>query len=210
MRDSVIILCSFLLGVILALCGALDSLYLTELEDLSSYALYFLLFIVGLSVGLDDNLLKAIRQIPHRVLILPLIALGGTIIGSILSFFILNYTSLLFPSLSLHKIITLSSGMGYYSITAILCTQVWGAQIGSIALLVNLLRELTTVVAAPVLSRFFGKYAATSLGGATAMDTSLPIIMKVDGNYMLPVALYNGIFFTIVVPVLISLLFSLS
>ena len=98
MRDSVIILCSFLLGVILALCGVLDSLYLTELEDLSSYALYFLLFIVGLSVGLDDNLLKAIRQIPRRVLILPLIALGGTIIGSILSFFILNYTSLLFPS----------------------------------------------------------------------------------------------------------------
>ena len=99
--------------------------------------------------------------------------------------------------------------MGYYSITTIMVGQVWGAEIASIALLVNLLRELMTIVATPILSKLFGRYAATSLGGATSLDTSLPVIMRTDGNAVVPVAVYSGMFFTIVVPFILSLLLSM-
>lgn len=210
MRDSLIILGAFLLGVALALCGALpESAYAVDLERISSYALYALLFVVGVNVGLDSSLVKTMRELPLRVLFVPIIALVGTLVGSVAAFYVLKWCGLLLPELSLHKILTLDAGMGYYSITTIMVGQVWGAEIASIALLVNLLRELTTVLGAPLLSRLFGRYAATSLGGATSMDTSLPIIMRTDGNAMVPVAAYTGIFLTVAVPFILSLLLSL-
>ena len=210
MRDSLIILGAFLLGVALALCGVMpESVYAVDLERISSYALYALLFVVGVNVGLDSSLVKAMRELPLRVLFVPIIALVGTLVGSVAAFYVLKWCGLLLPELSLHKILTLDAGMGYYSITTIMVGQVWGAEIASIALLVNLLRELTTVLGAPLLSRLFGRYAATSLGGATSMDTSLPIIMRTDGNAMVPVAAYTGIFLTVAVPFILSLLLSL-
>lgn len=210
MRDSLIILGAFLLGVALALCGVMpESAYAVDLERISSYALYALLFVVGVNVGLDSSLVKAMRELPLRVLFVPIIALVGTLVGSVAAFYVLKWCGLLLPELSLHKILTLDAGMGYYSITTIMVGQVWGAEIASIALLVNLLRELTTVLGAPLLSRLFGRYAATSLGGATSMDTSLPIIMRTDGNAMVPVAAYTGIFLTVAVPFILSLLLSL-
>lgn len=210
MRDSLIILGAFLLGVALALCGVMpESVYAVDLERISSYALYALLFVVGVNVGLDSSLVKTMRELPLRVLFVPIIALVGTLVGSVAAFYVLKWCGLLLPELSLHKILTLDAGMGYYSITTIMVGQVWGAEIASIALLVNLLRELTTVLGAPLLSRLFGRYAATSLGGATSMDTSLPIIMRTDGNAMVPVAAYTGIFLTVAVPFILSLLLSL-
>ena len=210
MRDSIIILGAFLLGVALALSGVLPgAVYDADLESVSSYALYALLFVVGVNVGLDSTLVQTVRRLPRRVLFVPLFAFVGTLIGSVAAFYVLRFCGLLLPELTLHKILTMDSGMGYYSITTIMVGQVWGAELASIALLVNLLRELTTILCAPILSRLFGRYAATSLGGATSIDTSLPIIMRTDGNAMVPVAAYSGMLFTIAVPFLLSLLLSL-
>ncbi len=210
MRDSIVILCSFLLGVFLIVGGVLPvSLYEIDLEKVSSYVLYALLFVVGVNIGVDSSLMQMVRKLPRKVLFLPLIAFAGTVVGSVIAFYLLRISGLLLPELSLYKILTLDAGMGYYSITTIMVGQVWGAEIASIALLVNLLRELTTIVCAPLLSRMFGRYAATSLGGATSIDTSLPVIMKTDGNVISTVAVYSGMFFTIAVPLILSLLLSL-
>ena len=210
MRDSLIILGAFLLGILLALSGVLDeTLYSIDLEQISSYVLYALLFCVGISIGLDSSLTQTIKKLPRKVLLFPFIAFTGTMLGAVAAYYILLPSGLLLQELSLHKILTLSSGMGYYSITTIMVGQVWGAEIASIALLVNLLRELMTIVATPILSKLFGRYAATSLGGATSLDTSLPVIMRTDGNAVVPVAVYSGMFFTIVVPFILSLLLSM-
>lgn len=208
MRDSLIIVASFLLGVLLVLTGALpQSLLSLDFESFSNYALYLLLFFVGVSIGMEADILQQVKRLPKKVLLLPLFAYAGAILASIIAYYILRGFNL--SALSLPKIAAINSGMGYYSITAIMVGQACGAEIGSIALLVNLLRELLTVLLAPLMSRWFGRYAATASGGATAIDTTLPIIMKTDGTPMFAVAAYCGMFFTIAVPFLLTLILSL-
>ncbi len=208
MRDSIIIVSSFVLGVLLILFNLLpDIFYSYNYSDISNFLLYILLFFVGVGVGLDKSIIQTIKNLNRKLLILPIVSYLSTIVGAIIGFYILDLFNIY--SLNLKEVITIDSGMGYYSITAILISQEWGAELGSIALIVNLMREIFTILFAPFLSKFFGKFAITVSAGATAIDTSLPMIIKNDGNSMFPIAAYCGMFFTIIVPLLISLLLSI-
>ncbi|MCL2727650.1 MAG: lysine exporter LysO family protein [Bacteroidales bacterium] len=64
----------------------------------------------------------------------------------------------------------IGSGMGYYSLSSVLISHSKGAELGSISLMSNILRELITLFFAPILVRTFGKLAPISAGGVTSMD----------------------------------------
>jgi len=203
-KDSAIILGCFVLGLVLALTRILpDTFYALDFEEYANWVLYAMLFAVGITIGMGDSLLTLVKKLPRRVLWLPLVALLGTWIGAVLAYFLVKAMGY---DLSLHQSVTINSAMGYYSLSAILTTQAWGATVGSICLLTNLMRELFTIVAAKPMGRVFGRFASTASGGATVTDTSLPIILKAEGNGILPAVLYYGIVINIAVPFLITLL----
>ena len=54
------------------------------------------------------------------------------------------------------------------------------------------------------MGKVFGRFASTSSGGATVTDTSLPIILKAEGNEIMPAVLYFGIVINIAVPFLLT------
>jgi uncharacterized membrane protein YbjE (DUF340 family) len=70
------------------------------------------------------------------------------------------------------------------------------------------MREIITLLAAPLFAIYFGKIAPISSGGATSMDTTLPIISKVSGKEYAMVSLFHGIVLTILVPFLVTLVLS--
>ena len=80
--------------------------------------------------------------------------------------------------------------MGYYSLSSILISEYrqmalgaqLAAELGTIALLSNVFRELFTLVASPFLARKFGPFAPIASAGATAMDVSLPVILRSSGR----------------------------
>lgn len=117
--------------------------------------------------------------------------------------------SLLLTHRSLTDCLAIGSGFGYYSLSSIFITEYRGAELGTIALLANISRELLTLLAAPLLARWFGPLAPISAGGATTMDTTLPVITRVSGQEFVVVSIFHGFVTDFSVPFLVTLFCSL-
>jgi uncharacterized membrane protein YbjE (DUF340 family) len=113
--------------------------------------------------------------------------------------------SLLLPHRTVADCLAVGSGFGYYSLSSIFITQYKGAELGTVALVANIMREICALLLAPLLVRYFGKLAPISVGGATTMDTTLPIITRCSGEEYAIVAIYHGCIMDFSVPFLVTL-----
>jgi uncharacterized membrane protein YbjE (DUF340 family) len=195
MKGSLVIVAFFILGI---LCAVLDLIPTSLLAcDLDYYALVVLLFCVGLSVGSDGAFLSKVKSLNRRLLLLPFFTILGTLGGSALA-------SLMLDGRRLFDCLAVGSGMAYYSLSSILITEYRGAELGTIALLANIIREVATLILAPLMVRFFGRLAPISAGGATTMDTTLPIITRTSGDRYTILSIYHGALVDFSVPFLVS------
>ena len=96
------------------------------------------------------------------------------------------------------------AGMAYYSLSSIFITEYRGAELGTVALLSNIAREIIALLMAPLLVRWFGRLAAIAAGGATTMDTTLPVITRVSGKEMVVVSIFHGFITDFSVPFLVT------
>lgn len=201
MRGSLIIVTFFVIGVVLGRWVELPA-FVTE-NDLTIYALYALMFLVGISIGSDKKALQALRQQNIRIVLVPLGTILGTLAGCAL-------VSAFLPHRSVTDCLAVGSGFGYYSLSSIFITQYKGAELGTIALMSNIMRELITLLAAPFLVRYFGKLAPISVGGATTMDTTLPVITRYSGKEYVVVSIFHGITVDFSVPFLVTFFCTLN
>ena len=112
--------------------------------------------------------------------------------------------SLMLPHRSASDCMAVGAGFGYYSLSSIFITQYKGPELGTIALLSNIMREIITLLCAPLLVRWFGNLAPISAGGATTMDTTLPIITRCSGQQFVVVAIFHGFVTDFSVPFLVT------
>ncbi len=164
---------------------------------LINITLYFLLFFVGSSIGSDREVLKNLKGMSWNFLIFPVITVLGTLAGSFLiSFFMKN--------INYANAMAVGSGFGYYSLSSVIIAGLNGDRLATVALVANIIREIVTLLFAPFIFRFFGKFALVSSGGATSMDTTLPVIVKFAGKEMAILSVYHGIVLTVLVPFLVT------
>ena len=195
MKGSVVIISFFILGVLLGRFNLLPDTLLNN--DFSIYALYLLMFLVGISIGSDEKAIRAIRNQSLKIFLIPIGTILGTLIGVyLISFFITNRSAA--------DCLAIGSGFGYYSLSSIFITEYKGAEMGVIALISNIIRELFTLLFAPLLVMWFGKLAPISAGGATTADTTLPIIAKYSGNEFVVIAITHGVLIDFSVPFLVT------
>lgn len=200
MKGSLIIISFFILGT---LCGLFDILPFQLAEtDVSYYALCGLMFCVGISVGNDPQTLQNFRKLNPRLIFLPVMTILGTLAGSAV-------VSLILSQRSVTDCLAIGSGFGYYSLSSIFITEYRGAEMGTIALLANISREILTLLAAPLLVRWFGNLAPISAGGATTMDTTLPIITQTAGQQFVVISIFHGFVVDFSVPFLVTLFCSI-
>jgi uncharacterized membrane protein YbjE (DUF340 family) len=200
MRGSIIIVSFFILGIA---CGLFDLLPFSVADsNVSIYALCGLMFFVGVSVGSDTDTLKSLKSLNPRLAFLPLMTILGTVAG-------VSVASLLLPHRSLTDCLAVGSGFGYYSLSSIFITTYRGAELGTVALLSNILREILTLLAAPLLVVWFGRLAPIAAGGATTMDTTLPIISRTSGQQFVILSIFHGFIVDFSVPFLVTLFCSL-
>lgn len=195
MLSSLIIICFFVIGILAGLSGLLPG-WLCD-GTLSSCALYALMFCVGVSIGSDTESLKNIRRINPRLLLLPLVTIAGTLAGC-------GVASIFLDSRTLPECLAVSSGLGYYSLSGIIITKTCGAELGTVALLANIIREIITLLFAALLARYFGKLAPISAGGATTADTTLPVITRASGQDYVILSVFHGFATDFSVPFLVS------
>ena len=195
MKGSVVIISFFILGVLLGRFNLLPDTLLNN--DFSIYALYLLMFLVGISIGSDEKAIRAIRNQSLKIFLIPIGTILGTLIGVyLISFFITNRSAA--------DCLAIGSGFGYYSLSSIFITEYKGAEMGVIALMSNIIRELFTLLFSPLLVMWFGKLAPISAGGATTADTTLPIIAKYSGNKFVVIAITHGVLIDFSVPFLVT------
>lgn len=201
MRSSLIILLFFISGLLAAFLGLIPDTI--SRHELSSWALYLLMLLVGIAIGADKTALDAVRSHGLRLLLIPLATILGTFLGNISMAWLMD-------DYSLAEVLAVGAGFGYYSLSSIIIGQLHSESLGVVALLANIMREIFTLLLAPALAVYFGKLAPVSAGGATSMDTTLPIITAASGKEFAIVALFHGMVLTIVVPLLVTFIISFA
>ena len=195
MKGSVLIVAFFLAGVLLGRLADVPAFL--RAEEPTLYALYALMFLVGISIGSDDKAWRALRRQGWRILLVPAGTWAGTLLGA-------GLASLALPERSLTDCLAVGAGFGYYSLSAVFITQYKGAELGTIALVANIARELLALLGAPLLARWFGRLAPISAGGATTADTTLPVITKYCGNEFVAISVVHGVLVDLSVPFLVT------
>lgn len=196
MIGSIIVVSLFVLGAICGFLGLLPNFILEG--NYSIYALCGLMMCVGMTLGHDKNIVKKFKALDPKMAVLPLLTITGTLLGcAIISLFMSNR--------SLSDCMAVGSGFGYYSLSSVFITQYKGAEMGTIALLSNIIRELSALMLAPLFVRFFGKLAPIAAGGATSLDTTLPAVAKFSGQDFLVLSMFHGVVIDFSVPFLVKL-----
>lgn len=195
MKGSLIIVGFFILGIAAGLSGMVPESIIDG--DLTFYALCALLLCVGIGIGSDRNIVTKFKSLDVRMALLPLGTELGTFAGSLVVSFILSGRSPL-------DCLAVGSGFGYYSLSSIFITEYKGAELGTIALLANIIREMVTLLLSPVLAKVFGPLAPISSGGVTSMDTTLPIIMASSGEQYSAVSIFHGFILDFSIPFLVT------
>lgn len=185
----------FAAGVLLGVFDYLPQFIIEN--DYSMYALYGLMFLVGISIGADKESWKVIKQMNLKILLIPAGIIVGTLAGSALVGYFMS-------GINIKESMAVGAGFGYYSLSSIFISQISGETLGVIALLANILREIITLLATPILVLYFGKLAGIASGGATSMDTTMPIIVKYSGKEWGIIAIFSGIVLTVLVPFFVS------
>jgi len=200
MKGSLVILSFFATGLLLGLFRWIPSELLSY--NFSFYILCALIFSVGFSIGNEPSSFRQFRHLNPRLIFLPILTMAGTWIGVLaVSFFLTGRSAA--------DCLAVGSGFGYYSLSSILITQYKGIELGTIALLSNIIREVITLLLAPWMVQYFGKLAPISAGGATTMDSTFPIIVHYSGKDYAIVSIYHGFIMDFSVPFLVIFFCSL-
>lgn len=194
MKGSLIVVGFFVIGLL----GGIEKMVPSWLldGDVSFVALCGLLLFVGLGIGLNPEMKKEVRSLSPRMALLPVVTIIGSWLGALLIWTVLHRT--------LSDCMAINSGFAYYSLSSIFITEYRGAELGTIALLANIIREMLTLLGAPLMARWFGPLAPISAGGATTMDTTLPILSQTVGQRYIALSIYHGFVVDFTVPFLVS------
>lgn len=187
---------SLLLGLA---CGffELQNPFILMISQNSDLILYLLMLSVGISIGMHKGIVQKIREYHIRIFIIPIGIMIGSLLGGVVC-------SLLFQ-LPLGHGTAIASGMGWYSLAGSAIGNIAGAQLGSIAFLSNLMREVFSFLLIPFLAAHLNQYACIAPAGATSEDTTLPVILKYTNEETVVLSVLNGVICSFFVPILISL-----
>ncbi len=204
MKNSLFIICIFALG------GLLGAYHMIPVEWVKSNTtmmiLYALILQVGISIGSNKGLKDMLRALNFKMLLVPLSTIAGTLLFSFFaSFFLTQWGTA--------DCMAVGSGFAYYSLSSVLITEIKSAsvgvqvaaELGTLALLANIIREMISLLGAPLFTKVFGKLAPISAAGINSMDVMLPMISRYSGKNWVPLAILHGIILEMSVPLLISL-----
>lgn len=193
-------LIALILGVLYGISG-LEWNFIDFLAKHSNYILYILMFSVGISVGLHRGIWNKLKEYHLKILIIPAGIIIGSITGGIFCSFLTGIT--------LKESTAISSGLGWYSLSGIMITELSNAGSGSIAFLSNLMRELFSFFSIPWIAKHLNYLSCIAPAGATSEDTTLPMMIRYTNEETVVLSVLNGIICSAFVPILIRFCFDI-
>ncbi|MFT2111234.1 lysine exporter LysO family protein [Marinomonas sp. 2405UD68-3] len=166
-----------------------------HIDSLVMVLLYVLLFLIGCQL----------RQGHYRLRKLFLNS-QGVIIASVAVFSTLlaGLTTAIMINIPWQQGLAVVSGFGWYSLSGILITGLGNPVLGTTAFLLDLSREILTLMLIPIFSRV-STHLSIGFSGATAMDFTLPMLSRFHSAEVIPICIASGFIMSLLTPTLIPL-----
>lgn len=193
------IILSVVLGIFFGLYAFPQSLveYIGIFIDLG---LCILLFFVGIDIGRNKEIINKIKETGLKILLVPIMVAIGSIVGGIVGGLILG--------IPLNESGAIGAGFGWYSISAVLLSS-YSAETSAIAFITNVWREVLALMLIPYVAKYIGKLESIAPAGATAMDTTLPVIARVTDGQIALISFVTGVVLSTLVPILVPIIIAL-
>ncbi len=192
------VLAALVIGILVGFSGIVPDVVSGNMDTLLMALLCLLLFIIGIDLSQNRNAITEIKRIGARLLFIPLLIAAGSIVGALAISLLIG--------LDTSYGMAIGAGFGWYSLSSALLAPISGGEIGIMALLTNVLREMLSIIMLPLVVRYLGKTAAVAPGGATTMDTTLPFVVKYAGSEMSILSFVSGVILSLMVVFLVPLL----
>lgn len=165
-------------------------------SQIADVALYLLMFAVGISVGMNKEAFRKVKKYHVKIFIIPIGTIIASCVAGMLGAFLLGEP--------LRNGASIASGLGWYSLSGVLLTDLVNANVGAVAFLSNLLREIFSFFSIPFIAKHFNYYTAIAPAGATSEDTTLPMMIKYTSEDTVMISVFNGVLCSAAVPFLIK------
>ena len=192
MKFSIFVCIALFLGILTGHFYQINTGYIYEIVIL------LLIFIIGIEVGQSFNL-NELKKIGIIGIVLPCLTFIGSFLGGLVCAYFLN--------IGLKWGGAIAAGCGWYSLTGPIIAKK-SAFFGIIGFLANFIRELIVILIYPFIIKKLRREIVISIGGATTMDTTLPLIAKFGDYEMVLIALIHGVIITLLIPILLPIILS--
>lgn len=164
--------------------------------------LMVLLFFVGMDIGKQKDVLGKIKKMGFKILLVPFAVIVGSVVGGMVAGLLLK--------MPINESGAVGAGLGWYTLSSTILLAENYVELSALAFLANVFREILALVTIPLIAKHIGKLEAVSAGGATAMDTSLPVISKSTDPQTTIIAFLTGVICTTSVPIILPLILKLK
>lgn len=192
-------------GIVMSVMAGVLSGMLVIPHSISRYSgvvidigLCFLLFWVGVDIGKNRKDIIGLKDYGWRIALLPLGIVVGSIAATMAAGFMMGYTAA--------EAGAVGAGLGWYSLSGVLISNLHSVELGAVAFVTNVSRELLALILIPFIAKNLGHLEAIAPAGATAMDTTLPVISRSTGPETAIIAFLTGAVLTASVPVLVPMI----
>lgn len=160
--------------------------------------LSIMLGIIGFNMGLTGEIAKHLRGVGLSVIVIPLLAIAGSLAGGAVYGLI--------SDLTIREGIAISAGFGWYTLAPGLITEAGHTVAGAVSFLHNVMRETLGIIGIPLFAKYIGYLESVSVPGVAAMDVCLPIIERSTRQEVVVYSFVTGLMMCITVPLVVPLM----
>ena len=164
--------------------------------------LMILLFFVGIDIGKQKDILEKVKEMGMKILLVPIAIIFGSVLGGMLAGLLLK--------MPLNEGGAVGAGLGWYSLSSTILLADGYVELSALAFLSNVFREVLGLVSIPLIAKHLGKLETVAISGATAMDTSLPVISKYTDAETTIIAFVTGVICTASVPIILPIILNFA
>jgi uncharacterized membrane protein YbjE (DUF340 family) len=147
------ILLALAIGVIIGVSGLAPDALSANLDTLLTAVLCLLLFVIGIDLSQNSNLVAEIKRMGLRLLLVPLLIAAGSIAGALVISLLIGLT----PQYGM----AIGAGFGWYSLSSVLLAPIHLGEIGIMAAGQRIAGDAVDRHA-PFVVRYLGKTAAVA------------------------------------------------
>ena len=163
-----------------------------------TYALYTMVFLVGVDMGLDGTAIQKFKQAGVRILVFPF----TTGFATIITVLICGY----FMPLTVREILSIGCTFCWYSLAPNIIMEAGYVNAGAIAFLANFMRVIFSLILIPTIAGKVGYLETTGMPIAAAMDVCIATIQGATNKETSMCAFVSGCVYTAIVPLVVPLI----